>query len=60
MKVAHDENQNTDGTATWYHVDCFADKRSELGWFESESAEKLPGFRRLKDEDKETVKSQIP
>ncbi|XP_055294949.1 poly [ADP-ribose] polymerase-like [Sitodiplosis mosellana] len=60
MKVAYDVNQNTafDGKATWYHVECFARKRSEHGWLES--AEKLPGFRRLKDADKEAVKRQFP
>lgn len=46
------------GQAIWHHVDCFAKMRSELGWYET--AEKLPGFKRLSKEDQEKVIEQIP
>ncbi|XP_031638339.1 poly [ADP-ribose] polymerase-like [Contarinia nasturtii] len=60
MKVIIDTNRETaiDGKATWYHVVCFARARSQLGW--PHSAELLPGFKRLSDYDKETIKNQIP
>ncbi|XP_055300035.1 poly [ADP-ribose] polymerase-like [Sitodiplosis mosellana] len=60
MNVVHDENQNTafDGKAVWYHTLCFARSRSELGWLQS--GESMPGFKRLSELDKETVKRQIP
>lgn len=60
MNVACDANQNTacDGLATWFHVECFARSRQELGFLES--GENLPGFKRLKEEDQEHVKRIIP
>lgn len=60
MKVVHDANHNAvfDGLAVWFHVECFARTRSKHDWLES--ADALPGFKRLTDEDKETVKRQIP
>lgn len=33
------------GQAIWHHVGCFAQLRTELGWFDS--AENLPGFKSL-------------
>lgn len=59
-KVAHDTEvaMKFGGQAIWYHVECFAQLRTELGWFES--GEKLPGFRSLSQEDKATVKKHIP
>lgn len=46
------------GQAKWHHVECFAQLRAELGWFES--GEVLPGFSKLKKDDKVTVKKHIP
>lgn len=59
-KVAHDTEvgMKYGGQAVWHHVECFAQLRSELGWFES--AEKLPGYKQLKADDKQTVKKHIP
>lgn len=64
MKFVRDENEirwigctSYDGKATWYHVLCFARLRSELNWWES--GEMLPGFKRLREEDKESVKEHI-
>lgn len=60
MNVVYDTDRNTafDGEATWYHVICFARSRNELGYLQS--AETLPGFKRLSEKDKEMVKNQIP
>lgn len=59
MKVVYDtEQETTFGKATWYHVYCFACLRNELGWLRS--AESLPGFSRLAEEDKESLLIQIP
>lgn len=46
--------------AICHHVDCFADAkvRSDVKWYES--AEKLPGFEMLSDDEKATVLEQIP
>lgn len=57
MHFVHDVNQNN-GTATWFHLECFIRSRNELGFLES--GEMLPGFKRLKDEDKKRVKRRIP
>lgn len=59
-KVAHDTEvgMKFGGQAIWHHVECFAQLRSELGWFES--AEKLPGFKSLSKDDKESAKKHIP
>lgn len=46
------------GQAKWHHVECFAQLRSELGWFES--GEKLPGYRNLKKDDQAVVKKHLP
>lgn len=46
------------GQAIQHHVECFAQLRTELGWFES--AEMLPGFKTLTEEDQEMVKKHIP
>lgn len=60
MNVVYDASRNTafDGRAMWYHVICFAQSRSELGWLQS--AELFPGFKRLSEEDRDIVKNQIP
>lgn len=60
MNVVYDVSRITsyDGRAMWYHVICFLGVRSELGWLQS--AESFPGFKRLSEEDKETLKNQIP
>lgn len=52
------ENFSFGGKALWYHVLCFARLRSQIGWLQS--AEMLPGFKRLTEHDKEMVKKQIP
>lgn len=59
-KVAHDTEigMKFGGQAIWHHVECFAQLRSELGWFES--AEKLPGFKTLSEDDKKSTKKHIP
>lgn len=46
------------GQAIWHHVECFAQLRSELGWFES--ADKLPGYDTLSTDDKEIAVKHIP
>lgn len=60
MKVVFDLNQNTafDGTATWYHDTCFSRQRLEIGWLRS--AESLPGYKRLSNEDKAMLLNLIP
>lgn len=60
MHVVYDTDEITkiDGEATWYHSICFGRSRSKLGWLQS--AEMLPGFKRLCEEDKIVVKNQIP
>lgn len=59
-KTVHDTEigMKFGGQAIWHHVDCFAQLRSELGWFES--AEKLPGFKSLSKDDQQTAKKAIP
>lgn len=59
-KVAHDTEigMKFGGQAVWHHLECFAQLRSILGWFES--AEKLPGFKSLSNDDKENAKKHIP
>lgn len=59
-KVAHDTEvgMKFGGQPIWHHVECFAQLRSELGWFES--ADKLPGFKALSKDDKESAKKHIP
>ncbi|XP_072398728.1 poly [ADP-ribose] polymerase [Diabrotica undecimpunctata] len=47
------------GQDLWHHVTCFAQVRSDLGYFES--GDKLPGFKGLKKEDQNTViKAIVP
>ncbi|KAM7363583.1 poly-(ADP-ribose) polymerase [Cochliomyia hominivorax] len=46
------------GQALWHHVECFAQLRGELGWFDT--GENLPGFKNLKSEDKSDVKKALP
>lgn len=46
------------GKIAYYHVDCFAKRRIELGWFLS--ADQLPGFGALDEEDREIGKQCIP
>lgn len=52
------ENFSFGGKANWYHLQCFARLRSQIGWLQS--GEMLPGFKRLSEQDKEMVKKQIP
>lgn len=46
------------GQDKWHHVTCFAQLRSELGYYES--GDKLPGFKTLKKADQDDVKKQLP
>ncbi|KAI8114751.1 Poly [ADP-ribose] polymerase [Lucilia cuprina] len=46
------------GQPLWHHVECFAQLRGELGWFDT--GENLPGFKSLKSEDKDDVKKALP
>ncbi|XP_055309208.1 poly [ADP-ribose] polymerase [Sitodiplosis mosellana] len=59
-KVAHDTEIGLKfgGQALWHHVECFAQLRTALGWFES--AEILPGFKSLSKDDKANAKKHIP
>ena len=52
------DNFSFGGKATWYHIPCFVRSRYDLGWLDS--AESLPGFKRLSEEDKQLAKKQIP
>lgn len=53
-----EEAKRYGGLDRWHHLACFANLRSELGYFES--ADKLPGFKQLKKEDQQEAKKQIP
>ncbi|XP_032579283.1 poly [ADP-ribose] polymerase isoform X4 [Drosophila sechellia] len=46
------------GQPLWHHLECFAQLRSELGWFAS--GEDMPGFQSLADDDQAKVKNAIP
>lgn len=58
-KVLHDTEigMKFGGQASWHHVECFAQLRSELGWYAS--GEDLPGFKQLSKEDKAVVKKHL-
>lgn len=59
-KISHDTEigMKYGGQAISYHVDCFAQMRTELGWLAS--AELLPGFKQLSKDDAATVLKAIP
>lgn len=59
-KVVHDTEigMKFGGQAIWHHVECFAQLRSELGWFET--AEKLPGFKSLSKDEQQEARKHIP
>ncbi|XP_032296678.1 poly [ADP-ribose] polymerase [Drosophila virilis] len=46
------------GQKVWHHLECFAQMRSDVGWFDT--GENLPGYKLLKDEDKELVLKLLP
>ncbi|XP_041632333.1 poly [ADP-ribose] polymerase isoform X2 [Drosophila kikkawai] len=46
------------GQPLWHHLECFAQLRTELGWFDS--GENIPGFSILKSDHQEEVKNLIP
>ncbi|XP_043064419.1 poly [ADP-ribose] polymerase isoform X3 [Drosophila ficusphila] len=46
------------GQPLWHHLDCFAQLRSELGWYDS--GENMPGYAILSCEDQKDVKGQLP
>lgn len=52
-----DVGRQIGGADQWHHLTCFAQLRSELGYFES--GDKLPGFKSLKKEDQEEVKKAL-
>lgn len=41
----------------WHHVNCFVEKRTELGYFAS--AEELPGYNTLSADDKTMLKAEL-
>lgn len=61
LEPESDHNQNDgvrSGQANWYHVDCFARLRLEIGWLCS--GDLLPGFKRLSAEIQKVVRLKIP
>lgn len=58
-KKEHDSDvsRQIGGVDQWHHLTCFAQLRSELGFFES--ADKIPGFRGLSKEDQAQAKNTI-
>ncbi|XP_017873447.1 PREDICTED: poly [ADP-ribose] polymerase [Drosophila arizonae] len=46
------------GQKVWHHLECFAQMRTDIGWFDS--GENLPGYKSLKKEDKELVLKTLP
>ena len=53
-----DISKQIGGTDHWHHLTCFAQLRSEFGYFEC--GDKIPGFKSLKKNDQEEVKKTIP
>ncbi|NP_001191521.1 poly-(ADP-ribose) polymerase I [Aplysia californica] len=43
----------------WHHVDCFVDKRDELGFTEQSDPSIIKGFAKLKPEDKELLYAKL-
>ncbi|KAK7104156.1 poly [ADP-ribose] polymerase 1-like [Littorina saxatilis] len=39
----------------WHHIDCFVDKRDELGFTSDLNPDKVTGFKNLKQEDKDEL-----
>lgn len=52
------ENATVDTKILWYHFACFARQRFKLDWWHS--AELLPGFQNLNEQDKEMLNNIIP
>lgn len=50
--------QKFGGQALSYHVDCFAQMRTELGWLAS--ADLFPGFKGLSKDDRASVLATLP
>lgn len=46
------------GQPLWHHITCFAELRSDLGWFAG--GDSLPGFKSLSKEDQKAVKDALP
>lgn len=46
------------GQDLWHHLNCFAQVRSDLGYFAS--GDLLPGFKSLKKDDQAKVKKELP
>ncbi|XP_067616114.1 poly [ADP-ribose] polymerase isoform X1 [Eurosta solidaginis] len=46
------------GQPLWHHVECFAQLRSELCWFQK--GDLLPGFKSLKNDDQSEVLKLLP
>lgn len=46
------------GQPLWHHVDCFANLRDELGYYETGT--KLPGYQSLAKADQKTVEAALP
>lgn len=60
MSVVYDlsEGNALDNNRNSYHVVCFAQSRVQLGFLQS--ADCLPGFNGLSENDKEMITKQIP
>ncbi|XP_043948531.2 poly [ADP-ribose] polymerase isoform X3 [Drosophila biarmipes] len=46
------------GQPLWHHLDCFAQLRTELGWFDS--GENMLGYTSLKSKDQKEIKNILP
>lgn len=59
MKTEHSTvlSENFNSIASWYHFNCFSQRREKFGWIQS--GESLPGYRRLTDKDKKLVKQRL-
>jgi poly [ADP-ribose] polymerase len=46
------------GIPRWYHLDCFNQCRPDTNFWEC--GDKLPGFKKLSEEDQKSVKDKLP
>ncbi|XP_066147801.1 poly [ADP-ribose] polymerase [Euwallacea fornicatus] len=53
-----DVSRQIGGVNQWHHLTCFAQLRSELGYYES--ADKIPGFKGLEKSDQAEAKKVLP
>ncbi|KAG8183478.1 hypothetical protein JTE90_001045 [Oedothorax gibbosus] len=57
LDVYNSERKKYGPSPMWHHIDCFVNAKEELQY--NDSAEKLPGFNTLKDEDKNELREKI-